>query len=1037
MARGNWPAEPDPNCVVIYLTYHIYCRDIADCEALRNTYGTSQPVPAYVSRSPAFMRDELGISETAGGWQDPLPDRWISFPYPPSTVRRSIVDGHWLAPVGNQDLHIYVYPHKSGEPDTPYWWPPEVADNFIDYNFDWIEWAGHPSVPIWGAGPKVVWIWTGLILAFGGENSNDTPPPPTFSPIRPRRFMAGFELMRGGDGTFGTSPEGYGGTGELFSRIASRTIDGIGLAVRNGQAAGVQITLDALKSPTVLPQTGVGSFYMRIRNYPTGDEQIWQVNSGNSAILLRISSTGQIKLFTRDNFGSIFGPRFTSQVIPLNTWVKISYYYYSQPRVQSPTSPPVCGVQDDSWGNTGCNATLHLYIGGNEVNSGFGSVHIAFGTTTVNWNAESIGPITTVTYGIDFDDWIAIEPGYACLATTLPAEDFRLAPDWFQGYHLQQIKPTAQEINDYTGQWQAALQNPSWQALADLRSITAGHRIELATEMDASLVETVISILRQLGCIAVTVGMVNNRQTNNGTNGTLGANFAGGADVPKTLTAENTGLNGYGALIQVGAGLTEFPAMDTVEPIDIFKTHSTQTGEDRIRHLQVLAQLVGSFGPEDEQDPDSPLGLTDMLGIHNAPYITTFLAHEEPPPLNTAAVASGTYVGNGTLTELIIPTTGIHWFWLRNTTSDEQMCWWSSMLGPHRGLDQHLVVPSQCKFEVLPDGTTKITIVGSDAYSNQNLITYQWVAISDPLSMIMLNSALRQNAGGPFIHPFFNTEFTPEGCLFFLETQENTLGGNGAFWKGVGNAANGVKKFETASESATGASFAAGSVVTPSGSVLHSGISGAAFAAFRTNDGITADCVAITSYVGNGAGGTRVIPVSLKGRRPLFALVIPMNASAVMRDPSFSGGNSCRALQGTRNTTGITAGGINSITVGTTLNANLITYGVFVIPACTDVAGNDGWGVGGEVCALNVGGWDPDDLPSFLPSPPEVPADVSVVGEGGIVLSGDPGMLIIKDMSGIYTLIPGKTDDTVYDRQAGQTSVDLPIPDPTIKTGFV
>jgi hypothetical protein len=40
-------------------------------------------------------------------------------------------------------------------------------------------------------------------------------------------------------------------------------------------------------------------------------------------------------------------------------------------------------------------------------------------------------------------------------------------------------------------------------------------------------------------------------------------------------------------------------------------------------------------------------------------------------------------------------------------------------------------------------------------------------------------------------------------------------------------------------------------------------------------------------------------------------------------------------------------------------------------------------------------------------------------------------------MSGIYTLVPGKTDDTVYDRQAGQTSVDLAIPDPTGKTGFV
>lgn len=1017
MSRGNWPTEPSSNAVVIYMTYHIYSRDVSDTEALRATYG------GYgVLRSPAFMRDALGIAETAGGWQNPLPERFINFPYPPTLVHRSLLDGHWLAPIGNQTAHSYVFPNMSGEPDTPYAWPPNVADNYFDYNFDWVEWPGHPSVPIWGAGPKVVWIWSGMFLAFGGKSVVEDPPPAVFQPIKTKRFMAGFELMGAGTGLT-TGPEGYTtiDIAESYSRDASRTPDGIGLAIRDGSGEGAQIPWDLFTSPVVNPSNAWERFYIRVRKYPSANNGIWAATAGAETCELQITTAGFVQFFTRDNFGTIAGPHFTStEALPLNQWVRVDLYLVSR-SVPNP-------------GNKG-TGTVTLYFGGTEVGTGTGDINIGFGPIVVSWTQTRIGEQVltagAVTYEADFDDWDNKNPGHADDAVT-PGENFPDTIEWFFGTHCQQIRPTAEITNDYTGVWQILIQNPAWQALASLQSITAGARIEISTEMDGSESNSVISILRQLGCLSLIVGTVNDRQTNTGTNGTIGANFAGGADNPKTLTSEVTNLRGYAHLINVSAGLTDIKPFDEVEPTNIFKTHSTETGQDQIKLLQILAQFMGSFGPEDEAESGA-LGLTDVLGIHNAPYLTSWLSREEPPPVNAAGVHSGTYVGNSSLTTLTIELLGVHWLWIRNTATGQQTAWWSSMLGPHEGPDEHEIVPSVVKFEVDPlTGFTTITIVGASVFNNLTGVTYQYVAISDPLSTHMLNGAFKHQIGGPFDNLMFDPSFLPEAAFMMLETQESTAGGTGAFWKGPGVTLDDVIEFSALSP-VDGAEFVAGNI--KSEGALHSNISGLAFSACRSDDGSGALPFAIIQYTGNGVS-PRNIAVNLRGRRPLFAIVKPLNAAGWMRDPSHTGGNSTHALSTTSGTSAITGGGVDLITVGATLNSNGIVYSVFIIPACTADAGNDGWGIDG-ICALTIGGWDPDALPPFLLTPPPIPADVSEIGEGGLILSGDPATLLIEDMSGIYTLVPGKTDDTVYDRQTGQTSVDLPIPDPTAKTGFV
>lgn len=56
---------------------------------------------------------------------------------------------------------------------------------------------------------------------------------------------------------------------------------------------------------------------------------------------------------------------------------------------------------------------------------------------------------------------------------------------------------------------------------------------------------------------------------------------------------------------------------------------------------------------------------------------------------------------------------------------------------------------------------------------------------------------------------------------------------------------------------------------------------------------------------------------------------------------------------------------------------------------------------------------------------------------GGIDLGGTMIVQALTDPSGVYTLVPGKRSDTLYDRIPAEVSVEVKIPDPYIKTSFV
>lgn len=87
---------------------------------------------------------------------------------------------------------------------------------------------------------------------------------------------------------------------------------------------------------------------------------------------------------------------------------------------------------------------------------------------------------------------------------------------------------------------------------------------------------------------------------------------------------------------------------------------------------------------------------------------------------------------------------------------------------------------------------------------------------------------------------------------------------------------------------------------------------------------------------------------------------------------------------------------------------------------------------------------DPEEEPGPPPDPdPEeediVPGTLTGTGYGGINFGGavSDDIIFSSNPSGIYTLVEGKTHDTLYERLTGVTSVDVKIPDPFIKTGFI
>ena len=804
---------------------------------------------------------------------------------------------------------------------------------FVDPEVDSINVPGQTD-PFGNKFPDETLIWSGIITIQGNGASTKvpqtpvtpqpppippphvppgtTPPPPPTPPgpppqpppvpISQRRWAIGFELPGGGE-TNGNPIFGN------ISREASRTAEGYGLAVRGpGDVYSMAIqTLTGLAQA----QGSWERLYIRLRRLPSVNSQLWQSHStpsDASGIALSITPTGAI-LVENNNSSNVRTTLTTTSVFTLNTWYRLDIVInYS--------------------GATGTAGTITIYRNGVVLTTqqvlnaagGLGQSNSFHVRTELSANASTNG------LEMDIDDWINSE---------IPSNNGAI--DFVSGSHVMRVNPTgfaASHNAGWAGDYRVTLQNPAFSSTSRLVSTTGGARLAVTTDAAEGPIT-------QFGVAAMSVGLYSSRVSNNGT---LGYSLAGGAAVLSAITQSSSIL--FNTVLYRPAGLTpalpppyppNSPALASVFPIELYHEKGSGSGSSSVGMLMASMECLGAWGPEDGiyNDPNIP-PIVRSTDIHNAPYVRYDLAGHVVAPDRSVAVIGGVYNGNS-LGQDIALSLPPHLYWIRRVTgsSSGPHHWHSSALSASN-LNSESINPEPLVRATLDlTGHAKIQISGNDPQINQTGDTYQYIAVCDPgMRYLLAGGFSHQTNIASAVNALQNASFQPDAAFLMLQTLGSNPSTAGLWYKGPGHAAATAQRVDQG-ETANTLTFGLGSLTSQG--LMHPSTmrGGLAYAVLRMVD---PDCpdqgvvFQILQYTGNGAGGNRVINLTpVSNRFPLLAFVLPHNGQGVFRDPSHTTVNSSQ-MNGTNVTTGITAGGVDQISVGTTLNANGVIYDVFVIP---------------------------------------------------------------------------------------------------------
>lgn len=724
--------------------------------------------------------------------------------------------------------------------------------------------------------------WVGEIVSEGATSGQ---PVPTQA-ISTRYWIDGFEIPtfgEGGSGPFSTNS----------SRDASRTDEGYGGAYRSSYNSQRVFT-------TAAGQTSVWErLYLRLRVLPVGGiESFWgMLGSGQAgeAWHAAVTTAGVLNVYNMGNQaypGTLMG---STAALPLNTWVRLDVLY---------TIKNGAGVAASELGR------FALYLNGVQIFEA--TPGSSGGLNLVQTISENrLGGIThtagaTFNLEADFDDWIgATLPAFAQVFPRITPN----ALDWLNGSHVQLIRATAfapDHSASWVGNFRTLLTNP-------VANEDAGNVLTTSTP-SVRMSVTTDYVDRQVGCAAFRVAII--ASTASGT-GNLGWAFNG----VETLTPVAMSAVWKGVLT-TNAGTTP-PAL---APLKLIYEKAADVTLQTIQALQGVAEYLGSWGPEDTASTVFPA----RIGVHNAPYpnLDALVA-----PLGTVATHSGIYTGNN-LGQDVLTKVPAHFWWVRPLTGGlTGVVWYSGMVGAQARLAQGAAADRMVM--ALLDGATPTTqgaptmrVAGTNVDSNNTGRSYQWVAFSDPAMRYLLCGMLSHNTAltGPIANALVDPIFTPKGLFIFKQRQNGSTSNH--FYKGPGHPTDRASLLDAADQASV-LTLGAGVITTQL--AVHAQDPGAAFAAFRTDDGSGAvGALDILTYTGDGTGA-RVIPLALNGQTPIFAVVVPHNGQSFFRDPSHTGSNSIR-IDGTNSTTAITAFGADSLTVGATLNTNAIVYDVFVLP---------------------------------------------------------------------------------------------------------
>jgi hypothetical protein len=855
---------------------------------------------------------------------------------------------------------------------------------------------GQVSYPATVAGPILTMVWEGVILRINASTGVNPVPVNNMSQ---RRWLQGVELAP-------LMEAGTNGSIAAMSRVASRTNGGHGLAVR-GQNTGVQLQHAVNENRAgLITATSWERFYFRLRVAGSATCGLWRSHgfpSAGAGAGIEINTDGTLRVemidavSTKVVVGTIAG-------LVLNRYYRIDIFL--------------------RYDTVGPNGRIVIYINGVLAFSYQDAAGQGLGAGTRHTDSELGKWTATVDNQIEYDvdDWVNADLPNNVAAATLTFTSVDYPFDWLVGSHIRQLltlsattvgwTPANREVMN-----QGEASGQIMFSVSDIRGTTALANLDGTTDHNNNQDE----VAQKFGPVGAIISDLSSNA--NVAKAQLGYALAGGPNVLATIP--QTGAFAPLSVPYFPSGLALPP---DIVPFHVIKQHGNSAATDITLAVQAVMEYLGQWGPEDGTPTQNLPQVNTKDFLHNCRYTSQqwgYLGGVTDAPV---FAVGGTYVGNGTFQDVALPL-GCHFLLIRNTsgTGSTGVRFFGASIGPCKGdTDQNM---PNVRVWMDSTGLTKFTVSGTDVECNAAATNYQYIAFCDP--------GMRFNICGAYNHPQAGTSPRNNDISYIsplwipawvwvqseipstasstvgmgIKGPSSIAGVNGVTTRGVA-----IPQFGTLS---------AGNFASRSG--IHFNVPGQNnYSLWRKTDAIcSTTMLQIFSYVGNGVGGTRIIPFpDVTGRFPLFAHVQPTNATGIFRDPGHAGTNSSLASTMALTGNGIVAGAIDSISVGSLLNVNLVNYDVFII-----LGDNIGW--------VNGTFWPTSCASPYSPPPAPPLPTIAVRATGGLILGGSTAITLLKDISGIYTIVPGKTNDTLIDRQTGVASVDVKIPDPMFKTGYI
>lgn len=846
---------------------------------------------------------------------------------------------------------------------APYSYTDWTAGSGKPYPTDVAVFTRHTGGAFGIGGTTVRYLWMGKFVLAASATGNGNTPTPVNAATPAYYWVEGFE-------TPSQTPLVTGLEAALMSPDASRHVGGRGLGIRGQSNAKVTISyLDYNAAATNVTEVWE-RFYVRLRRKPSQTIVFWRNSTSPSAGIgqhLGVTADGGLAIYTSSAGGTLTLVTVVPDVqleewdgtAGHDVWAKIDLLYFTDPAV------PTGGFK--------------LYING-ELKSSAGGIPSGI-TKFLNSSIGGIASVTGADLHLDVDDWTCAAWPKIAGVQSLTSKDI------INGTRVSLIKPRTFSANHsgWTGDVRVLAQNAGGFSPAELSSSTSG----ATAAVDTDATDIIQSDPKSIGLVALLVVAYTKRGA--GLSGALGYKLGAAAAVTSPVT-QGTTYAAQGVIYSSASG-QDGTALADRTPIELRFVKGADAIAGNIAMLHGQAALAGKWNKCDYLP--SELALVDAptitgTGPHNFPYPQTpWASMGAAAPVSPYLIVGGTYVGNGAGIDLNfrIPP---HFLLIRPLTGNTGGFFWlapayGSHAGYQEGATPHIAVVEQDPTFASGTGDDVQTmrfrarLAGNGSQINALGVTYQYIAICDPGMRYLLTGVVASAAGiGARDQPLITDLWEP-GWAFVLLEGNNSTTTRRLYGKGPGNAAATLVNFQPATL-ANALTFGAGKITTDN--ALHA-LNPAVYALARRSDGSQdtseASALCFGSYIGDGSASRTINLTPATGKRPMFAMFFAESGtSGYHRDPSHTGSNSSTHT-GAENTTGITSGGIDQVNVGSSLNANGVTYSYFVLFGDATSC-NNGWGCNGEYPPVEPfptpGPWPtptPNPGPSPGPNPEPVP----------------------------------------------------------------